>query len=188
MPRAPIPEHPERWRLCPRALSWLQFPQSSGRGTASLFFAKLPLLLEPPSPALSSNTPKAPVIGALEYRQFSERHVSMASDLHATTPEQSTSPFETALEEFMNELRKQGVSKRERDSFRIATLEELKMDLDKLQTEQHSNRKLRNMPRIWAFLEAMDQFGKVIELFCQVSGIVSSLWVCAHEKRASMRL
>lgn len=154
----------------------------------TIFPATLPLLLEPPWPALPSNTPKVPVIGALECRQFSERHVSMASDLHATTPEQSTSPFETALEEFMTELRKQGVSKRERDSFRIATLEELEMDLHKLQTEQHSNRKLRNMPRIRAFLEAMDQFGKVIELFCQVSGIVSSLWVCAQEMRARMRL
>lgn len=83
------------------------------------------------------------------------------------------SPFERALYEFKDRVRKEKLG----NGVQAATLDELTKELDVLQTQQHARRTLRNMGRIKGFLEATEQLGKVIEVFCQASEVVTFIWV-----------
>lgn len=90
----------------------------------------------------------------------------------------SPSPFEAALSEFKLELKKNGINQGKKAvPLNFTTLDDLKTEIDNLQTSQHSRRTLRNMTRLRGFLEATEQFGKVIEVFCQVHEIVAFVWV-----------
>jgi hypothetical protein len=83
--------------------------------------------------------------------------------------------FEEALTTF-----KKTLSKKHQENFKNTSLEELKKDIAELQAKQQSSRRMQNLNRIKPFLEAMDQFGKVIEPFCNIDG-VAFVWVCCIE-------
>lgn len=63
------------------------------------------------------------------------------------------------------------------DGRRFSTLEDVHAEISKIQKAQEPDRRLRNLPRIKAFLEGMEQFGKIIEVFLNVSDIVAFVWV-----------
>lgn len=81
------------------------------------------------------------------------------------------SPFVAALQKF-----KSSVKKGTRD-LGLTTLDELEDEIHKIQTEQHKRRTMRNFGRLRDFLEAANDFGKVIEVYCQVHEIVAFIWV-----------
>lgn len=81
------------------------------------------------------------------------------------------SPFVAALENFKKKMKK-GT----RD-LGLITIEDLEKQIDAIQTEQHHRRTLKNFGRLRAFLEAAEEFGKVIEVYCQVHEIVAFIWV-----------
>lgn len=56
------------------------------------------------------------------------------------------------------------------------TVDDLRRDMRRVQAEQEGRRDLRNMRRIQGCIEAMDQFGKVIEVFLNVSDAVAYVW------------
>jgi hypothetical protein len=90
----------------------------------------------------------------------------------------SPSPFEIALSEFKLDLKKSGINQGKKAvPLNSVTLDDLKKEIDDLQTRQHSRRTLRNMPKLRGFLEATEQFGKVIEVFCQAHEVVAFVWV-----------
>ncbi|KAL9618244.1 MAG: hypothetical protein Q9160_007014 [Pyrenula sp. 1 TL-2023] len=79
--------------------------------------------------------------------------------------------FQRALTNFSARL-----SKEEERLFQFTTFEELRNALALIQDEQRKRRENMNLTRIQAFLEAMEQFSKTIELFLNVSPFVAFIW------------
>jgi len=79
--------------------------------------------------------------------------------------------FQTTLSDFKKRL-----TQKEQDDFRFATLEDVRRLIFRIQNEQEGFKTMVNMTRIQSFLEAMDQFSKVIEVFLNVSEFVAFVW------------
>jgi hypothetical protein len=60
--------------------------------------------------------------------------------------------------------------------FGNTTYEQLCRDIVRIQNEQEGRMEMMNLSRIRSCLEAMDQFGKVIEIFLNVSDAVAFVW------------
>ena len=88
--------------------------------------------------------------------------------------------FEKTLAEFKKEVRK-----RDQEIFKLTTLEELGKSIGDLQDKQHSQRRLQNLNRLRPFLEAIEQYGKVVEVFCNNNELVAFIWVSGFPKRES---
>ncbi len=85
------------------------------------------------------------------------------------------SGFQRALTRFKGHL-----SPTEQEEFGVTSLEDVQETIANIQENQGSQRKMRNLTRIKAFLEAMEQYGKVIEVFLNVSDILAFVWVCGQ--------
>jgi beta-phosphoglucomutase-like phosphatase (HAD superfamily) len=79
--------------------------------------------------------------------------------------------FQEALDKFKTRL-----TREERESFRFATLDDLTRTARKIQAEQAERSAAMHLPRIRAFLEALKQFGEVVEVFLNSSEIVAFVW------------
>jgi len=79
--------------------------------------------------------------------------------------------FRQAVESFCLRL-----SKREFEDFKFTTLNDLRKVVNAIQEEQGKRREMMNLTRIQAFLEAMDQYGNVIEVFLNASSILCFVW------------
>lgn len=64
------------------------------------------------------------------------------------------------------------------DDFRKTTFNELKETIATLQARQHFERRLQDFNRLHLFLEAIEQYGKVVtELFYRSDDVVAFIWV-----------
>jgi len=72
---------------------------------------------------------------------------------------------------------KKSLSRDDLENFRFTNLEDLKNTIEDLQNEQIRSRRMRNLTRLQVFLEGMEQYGKVIEVFVQTSEILAFVWV-----------
>lgn len=81
--------------------------------------------------------------------------------------------FEKALSDFKKELKP-----KDENLFRHAKLADLLDEIDELQRDQNSSRRLQAIGRIKPTLEALTQLGKVIEVFVNGSEYVAYIWVC----------
>lgn len=79
--------------------------------------------------------------------------------------------FQTALKKFQARL-----TSSEQDNFECTTLEDVQREILKIQHRQESLKSMVNMSRIQSFVEAMGQFGKVIEVFSNASPFVAYIW------------
>ncbi|KAL1615551.1 hypothetical protein SLS54_008956 [Diplodia seriata] len=83
----------------------------------------------------------------------------------------STSPFDQALAKFKGEL-----SDKEIDDFQLTTGDDLKHAVLQLQTKQASEKRMQNLNRLTAFVEAMEQFDKVIQVFLNACDYIGFVW------------
>lgn len=65
----------------------------------------------------------------------------------------------------------------ESENFRFATLDDLKQTVVDIQAEQGSARRLQNLRRLDAFLEAMEQYDKVVQTFLNAADLLAFIWV-----------
>jgi hypothetical protein len=65
----------------------------------------------------------------------------------------------------------------QKNDFEFSTLEDFQTTIVAIQNRQSSARKMRNLARLRCFLEAMDQYGKVIDIFVNASTLVGFIWV-----------
>ncbi|KAK8867413.1 C2H2 domain-containing protein [Apiospora arundinis] len=79
--------------------------------------------------------------------------------------------FEKALEAFQSRLKPS-----EKAQFKATTLDELKATILSLQADQRARKQMRNMTKIRGFLEAMEQFGKVVEVFLNITDMLAFIW------------
>ena len=68
------------------------------------------------------------------------------------------------------------MSSPERAQFNVATLDDLKVTILTIQAEQRARKEMMHMGRIQSFLEAMEQFGKVIEVFLNTANMLAFVW------------
>ncbi|KAK8069382.1 hypothetical protein PG994_005998 [Apiospora phragmitis] len=81
------------------------------------------------------------------------------------------SAFDRALADF-----KAGLKKKDQETFKATTRESMLKEIEQLQKVQQSRRLGQNLARVKPFVEAMGQFGKVIEVFSNVSEMVAFVW------------
>lgn len=92
--------------------------------------------------------------------------------------------FQNALDTF-----KKNLTARQCRDFSITTLQDVKDEVNRIQSQHGSAKKLRGMSRMSKFLEAMRQLEQVISVFLNVSEAVAFIWVstsmttCACPKR-----
>ncbi|OCL11999.1 hypothetical protein AOQ84DRAFT_421718 [Glonium stellatum] len=79
--------------------------------------------------------------------------------------------FEKALKAFQSRL-----TASERAQCRVTTLDDLKVTILTIQAEQRVRKEMMHMGRIRSFLEAMEHFGKVIEVFLNTTNILAFVW------------
>lgn len=99
----------------------------------------------------------------------SRNHDGIDSDESASA---SATAFERVLNNFKKDLRK-----KDRDNFQMTSLESLKQAIGEIQKKQQTERRMQNMTRLKQFIEAMDEYGKVVEVFCNSSQFVPFIWV-----------
>jgi hypothetical protein len=79
--------------------------------------------------------------------------------------------FRQALAHFTSRL-----TDDERLNFKFTKLEEVREAVIRIQQEQASRTAMMNLTRIQSFLEAMEQYGKVIEVFLNSSEFLPFIW------------
>lgn len=79
--------------------------------------------------------------------------------------------FRRAVGKFSTRL-----TQKELDSFKFSTLDDIHAAIKDIQDEQGLQRKMMNLTRIKGFLEAMEQYGKVVEVFLNASSILCFVW------------
>lgn len=84
-----------------------------------------------------------------------------------------TTQFNRVLNEFKREL-----SQDEIYDFSFTTSSDLKKEIQRLQEKQKSEKRMQNLRRPSAFVEAIDQFDKVVHVFLNVTNFLGFIWVC----------
>lgn len=82
------------------------------------------------------------------------------------------------LEDFKKDLKG-----RDAKNFQDATLESLEETIGQLQKKQHFERRQRSLARLARFLEAVNEYGKVIEVFCNSNIFVPFVWVSENQRQ-----
>lgn len=83
-----------------------------------------------------------------------------------------TTAFETALAEFQSEI-----TPKDKHKFVNTTYGHVKAEIEGIQTKLMRQRRGKHLMRLKSFLEAIDQFGKVLEVFGNASLLVAFIWV-----------
>jgi len=82
-----------------------------------------------------------------------------------------TTRFQQVLEDFQKTLKQDEV-----DDFSFATLDDLKQLVCDIQRDQAASRRMKNLNRLAFFLEAMEQYDKIIQIFLNASNFVAFIW------------
>ncbi|KAJ5901293.1 hypothetical protein N7504_007286 [Penicillium tannophilum] len=104
----------------------------------------------------------------------------MAQNVLQNVPQ---SPFDRALNIFKKDL-----TKRDKENFKITTFQDLQKSIDDLQKTHQSTRRIQDLSRLGVFLEAIEQYTKVVEPFCNSNEIVAFILVASSYQKAFQEL
>jgi len=80
--------------------------------------------------------------------------------------------FNEVLSHFMASL-----TDDQKEDFKLTTLDDLQNTVLDIQERKAASKTMRYVARMRPFLEAMDQFGKVVEVFLNASQFLAYIWV-----------
>jgi hypothetical protein len=80
-------------------------------------------------------------------------------------------PFEVILADF-----KRNLTRGELQDFQFVTMKDVRETALHIQRDQENLKTMMNMTRLESFLEAMNQFGKVVEVFGSANIFVAFVW------------
>ncbi|KAF8535606.1 hypothetical protein BDD12DRAFT_854662 [Trichophaea hybrida] len=83
----------------------------------------------------------------------------------------TTGPFGLVLSRF-----KLSLTADETKDFQFTSLRDVEDVIENIQEKQKATKMIRNVNRLKPFLDAMDQYGKVVEVFLNMSGVVAFVW------------
>ena len=69
------------------------------------------------------------------------------------------------------------LTEEQQNDFKFSTLEDLKAAINTIQEKQASEKKMQNLTRLKSFLEVIEQYGKVVEVFLNTSNFIAFIWV-----------
>ena len=84
------------------------------------------------------------------------------------------SDFERAVDAFRKSA---DLGEAEMADFELTSLQALQQAISTIQNSQARNKKLMYMRRLEPFLKTMEDYGKVLEVFLNVSKFISFIWV-----------
>ena len=79
--------------------------------------------------------------------------------------------FSEVLSDFKKRL-----TNEEQETFQFVTINDVRQTALQIQKKQEDVKEMMNMARLESFLEAMDQFGKTIDIFVNASAFVAFVW------------
>lgn len=79
--------------------------------------------------------------------------------------------FNDVLHKFKSRL-----SKKELEDFKFSSFDDVRVAVYAIQEEQGRKSEMMHLPRILGFLEAMEQYGKVVEVFLNASSFLCLIW------------
>ncbi|OJJ43210.1 hypothetical protein ASPZODRAFT_103600 [Penicilliopsis zonata CBS 506.65] len=79
--------------------------------------------------------------------------------------------FQEALQKFKARLKAD-----EEKKFKFTTLDDVRRTVQQIQQQQERTKTMQNMTRIMGFLEAVDQLGKVVDVFLNASSFIAFVW------------
>jgi transcriptional/translational regulatory protein YebC/TACO1 len=90
----------------------------------------------------------------------------------------STAPNTFVSEAFENALAtfKSRLTEKELEHFRETRLQDVKIQIKHIQDDRENLKQNQNMTRLSSFLEAMEQFGKIVDVFLNASPFVAFVW------------
>ena len=83
-----------------------------------------------------------------------------------------TSSFQRAVDKFEKNL-----TPKQKLEFPTCTLESVRQDVITIQERRGNQKTMRNMARIQKFLEAMDQYGRVVDALLNSTPFLGYIWV-----------
>lgn len=83
-----------------------------------------------------------------------------------------TSAFSRAFSDVLASL-----SPEERSQFKVSTLNDLTASISNIEKEYTSVKSVRALTRLQPFLNAMGQYGKMLEMFAQGPDYIGAVWV-----------
>jgi uncharacterized protein involved in exopolysaccharide biosynthesis len=86
----------------------------------------------------------------------------------------SKTVFHRSIEAFRA---KAGLSQDELQDFELTSLDDLKAQISIIQSDQRRSKKLLYLKRLGPFLDTMEQYGKIIEVFLNIHEVVAFVWV-----------
>ncbi|KAF2726767.1 hypothetical protein EJ04DRAFT_160646 [Polyplosphaeria fusca] len=92
----------------------------------------------------------------------------------ANPPLVGLSTFQRSLDAFKASA---GLSQAEIADFQMTSLTDLKLQISIIQNDQRKGKKMLYLKRLGPFLDAMEQYGKIVEVYLNVSDIVAFVWV-----------
>jgi len=90
-----------------------------------------------------------------------------------TVPNIQATAFYLVMEKF-----KASLTDKEKTEFKVTTLRDLHITIESIQKRQATDRRLQGMQRLELFLEGMNEYDKVIQIFVNSSQILAFVWVC----------
>jgi hypothetical protein len=79
--------------------------------------------------------------------------------------------FQNALAKFKAQL-----NSKERDEIKIASLQDVSLIIAQIQADQGNQKIMMNLTRLEPYLQAMNEFGGIIEVFLNASNFVCFIW------------
>ena len=100
---------------------------------------------------------------------------ALSTAMATTVSSLDESAFGQALDKFRSSL-----TADEEQDFQFTTVADLKVEMAKLQNKQLTEKRMRNLKRLASFVEKMEQFGKVVNVYLNASVFVAFVWVRCH--------
>jgi hypothetical protein len=116
-----------------------------------------------------SFTPSNSSLNSISWPLNNALQDTMATTIASTA---ATAQFNQLLSDF-----KTGLSQDEIHNFNFFSSTDLKKSILSLQEDQKSEKRMRNLRRLSAFVEAMDQFDKVVHVFLNATNYLGFIWV-----------
>ncbi len=84
---------------------------------------------------------------------------------------------DSVLRDALERFKREHLGDKEKEQFQFTDLSCLKASIKELQDKQAPKQKMRNWARLGAFLEGMEQYEKLIEVFLNANGYLAFVWV-----------
>jgi hypothetical protein len=93
----------------------------------------------------------------------------------------TTGPLESRFQQSLEEFKKT-LSQDDIHDFTFTTLDDLKKLVLQIQRDQATSSHMKNLKRIAPFLEAIDQYDKIVQIFLNCTNYIAFIWASNYRE------